>query len=262
MSVCTGEQLIRNFSVMRGEIDIFLGAGASIQSGIPTGGDLVWQFKREIFCSEQKYSRELYKDLQLNSTRELLQDYFDEQGQCPAAHSPDEYSYYFERCYNSRDARKRFIESVVSGKNPSIGYLCLANFITSGHVKNIWTTNFDELLESAIKMINIRFPLAVCSSANQDSIAILNPEYPVICKLHGDYRYDKLQNTTSELRSLEEKLQAFSYQQLLKKGLIVIGYSGGDESVLSFLKIILPNRTFCQKGYSGLFAILIERLIA
>ena len=35
----TQEQMIRNFCVMNdGEIDFFLGAGASVQSGIPTGG--------------------------------------------------------------------------------------------------------------------------------------------------------------------------------------------------------------------------------
>lgn len=41
------KQLIRNFSVMAdGEVDFFLGAGASIASGIPTGSDLIWEFKR------------------------------------------------------------------------------------------------------------------------------------------------------------------------------------------------------------------------
>lgn len=38
------EQLLRAITVMnKGEIDIFLGAGASVTSGIPTGGDLVWE---------------------------------------------------------------------------------------------------------------------------------------------------------------------------------------------------------------------------
>lgn len=58
-----------------GEIDFFLGAGASIQSGIPTGGNLVWHFKRELYCIENKLSLELYKDLKLTATQELLQHY-------------------------------------------------------------------------------------------------------------------------------------------------------------------------------------------
>ena len=45
-----------------GEIDFFLGAGASIQSGIPTGGNLVWHFKRELYCIENKLSLETSLD--------------------------------------------------------------------------------------------------------------------------------------------------------------------------------------------------------
>ena len=53
----TQEQMIRNFCVMNdGEIDFFLEAGASVQSGIPTGGGFVWNFKREIYCTENNIS--------------------------------------------------------------------------------------------------------------------------------------------------------------------------------------------------------------
>ena len=49
------EQLVRNISVMaNGEVDFFLGAGASIASGIPTGGDLIWQFKRFLYCMDHR----------------------------------------------------------------------------------------------------------------------------------------------------------------------------------------------------------------
>ena len=77
----TQEQFIRNFSVMaNGEVDFFLGAGASIASGIPTGGDLIWEFKRTLYCSECGISTEKYKDLALPSTRKMLQEYFDRKG--------------------------------------------------------------------------------------------------------------------------------------------------------------------------------------
>ena len=67
----TQEQIIRNLGVMNdGEIDFFLGAGASAQSGVPTGGDLVWNFKREIYCTENNMSNQLYQDLKLPSTQE------------------------------------------------------------------------------------------------------------------------------------------------------------------------------------------------
>mgnify|MGYP003303570541 CR=1 FL=1 len=104
----TQEQFIRNFSVMaNGEVDFFLGAGASIASGIPTGGDLIWEFKRNIYCSECGIYVEKYKDVALPSTRTMLQEYFDQKGTCPVQHAPEEYSFYFEQCYNDPLARKR-----------------------------------------------------------------------------------------------------------------------------------------------------------
>ncbi|MEA4895652.1 MAG: SIR2 family protein [Oscillospiraceae bacterium] len=249
MCIISQEQLIRNFKIMNnGEIDFFLGAGASIQSGIPTGGNLVWYFKREIYCIENNISTELYKDLKLPSTQRLLQDYFDNQGGHPCQYDPEEYSHYFERCYNTVLSRKRFIENLVADKKPSLGYLCLANYITSSKIKNVWTTNFDSLVETALNTLSPTFTYAVCSSANQSSFPMLNPAYPSVCKLHGDYRYDRLQNTTSELQGLETKIHSFAYTQLAGKGLVVIGYSGNDESIMSFFEGHIEEPGFLSKG--------------
>lgn len=245
----TQDQFIRNYSVMAsGEVDFFLGAGASIASGIPTGGDLIWEFKRTLYCSECGISTEKYKDLALPSTRRTLQDYFDRKGGYPEQHAPAEYSYYFEQCYSDPLARRRFIESIVSDRKPSIGYLCLAEAVAQGKVKNVWTTNFDPLLENALHRLYPINNVVVCSEANRDSVRSLNPQYPVIGKLHGDYRYDWLRNTEGELQQLEEKLKEYVASQLVDKQLVVIGYSGNDESIMSFLESCVDNPTSLSKG--------------
>ena len=245
----TQEQFIRNFSVMaNGEVDFFLGAGASIASGIPTGGDLIWEFKRILFCSECGISTEKYKDLALPSTQRMLQEYFDKKGGYPEQYAPEEYSFYFEQCYSDPLARKRFIESIVSDREPSIGYLCLAEAVAQGKVKNVWTTNFDPLLENALHRLHPTNNTLVCSEANRDSVRLLNPQYPVIGKLHGDYRYDWLRNTDDELQQLEEKLKEYATSQLADKQLVVIGYSGNDESIMSFLESCVDNPSSLSKG--------------
>ena len=245
----TQQQFIRNFSVMSdGEVDFFLGAGASISSGIPTGGDLIWEFKRTLYCSECGVSMEKYKDLTLPSTRKTLQDYCDQRGGCPKQYAPEEYSYYFEQCYSDPLARKRFIEGLVSDREPSIGYLCLAEAITKGKIKNIWTTNFDPLIENALHRLYPQSSILLCSEANRESIRMLNPLYPVIGKLHGDYRYDWLRNTETELQQLEEKLKEYAASQLIDKQLVVIGYSGNDESIMSFLEDCVDNPLILSKG--------------
>lgn len=245
----TQEQFIRNFSVMAaGEVDFFLGAGASIASGIPSGGDLIWEFKRTLYCSECGISIEKYKDLALPSTRRTLQEYFEQKEGYPEQYAPAEYSFYFEQCYSDPLARKRFIESIVSDREPSIGYLCLAESITHGKVKNVWTTNFDPLLENALHRLYPINNVLVCSEANRDSVHLLNSEYPVIGKLHGDYRYDWLKNTEKELQQLEDKLKEYAVSQLVDKQLVVIGYSGNDESIMSFLERCVDNPSLLSKG--------------
>lgn len=245
----TQKQFIRNFSVMAdGEVDFFLGAGASIASGIPTGGDLIWEFKRNIYCSECGISVEKYKDVALPSTRTMLQEYFDQKGTCPVRYAPEEYSFYFEQCYNDPLARKRFIETVVSEREPSLGYLCLAEAIVKGKVKNVWTTNFDSLLESAIHTLYPLSSILVFSEANKNSVDTFNPAFPVIGKLHGDYRYDWLRNTEQELQQLEAKIKTCASSQLLDKQLVVLGYSGNDESIMSLFESNIDNPAFLSKG--------------
>lgn len=58
----TKEQLVRSITIIMnpGEIDFFLGTGAAVSSGIPSGEDLVWYFKRLIYCNENRVSVEKY----------------------------------------------------------------------------------------------------------------------------------------------------------------------------------------------------------
>jgi len=55
-------------------------------------------------------------------------------------------------------------------------------------------------------------------------------------KLHGDYRYDKLQNTADELQELDAHVRSTLIDICQESGLIVVGYSGRDESIMSALE--------------------------
>lgn len=245
----TSEQLIRDISIMEnGEIDFFLGAGASVGSGIPSGGDLVWFFKRMIYCNENRVSPEKYKDLYLKSTRDLLQDYFDKKGTYPSLYDAKEYSHYFEECFPLPTARQRFIDSQVSGRNPSLGYLCLADIMCKNKIHNVWTTNFDSMTETALSIIEPLKDCLMCSSANASNISNLNPSKPCVCKLHGDFRYDTLQNTSQELQALETEIYNYWLKASQDKGLVIIGYSGNDDSVMTFLETHIQDKDFLSRG--------------
>lgn len=236
---------IRMFSVFpNGTFDFFLGSGASVQAGIPTGYSMTWAFKRDIYCTENRINPSAMKDLHSQHTQSVLQSYFDAQQDTPAQGDPLEYAYYFKRCHPTSAAREIYIQNKVRGVKPSVGHLCLASLIKMGRVTRVWTTNFDELVESGIKTLEPAFAFKVHSSANQKSAAFTaDSTFPAVVKLHGDYRYDHILNTPEELQALESTMgQRFS-DGLKHKGLVVIGYSGSDESIMSQLETAVENKS-------------------
>jgi hypothetical protein len=132
---------------------------------------------------------------------------------------------------------------------PSLGHLCLGDLIIKKKLNNIWTTNFDELIEVGIKHLDPALSFRVLSSANKDSVNISkNDDFPNIYKLHGDYRYDRIKNTLQEVKSLETVMNSKFEASLTKGGLIMIGYSGSDESIMGVLEKSILKSDFLPYG--------------
>lgn len=223
---------LRSFGVRpNGSLNFLLGAGTSVQANIPSAGTLVWQFKRKLFCDANNVREEKYKDLESERNRSTIQNFFELKGDFPKLNAPEEYSFYFEKCYPNSIDRKAFIQRIVQGKNPSIGHSCLGVLFNTQKVNYVWTTNFDELIECGIKKINNASTFEVISPENKNQIDNLN-KYQRVIKLHGDYRYDRLHNSSEELQTLERELHKYFTKIQSVSGLIVIGYSGNDKSVL------------------------------
>lgn len=223
---------LRSFAVRpNGSLNLLLGAGSSVQANIPAAGTLIWQFKRKLYCEANGIREEKFKDLESERNRNVIQSFFELKGGFPPLYSAEEYSFYFEKCFPNSIDRKAYIQRIVQGKNPSIGHKCLGVLFDSQKINHVWTTNFDELVESGVKSINNGASFEVISEDNRGQLNNLNKLQRVI-KLHGDYRYDKLKNTSTELQALENDLHRYFAKIQSQSGLIVIGYSGNDKSVL------------------------------
>jgi hypothetical protein len=108
------DELLRAFAIHEKPRLMFLiGAGASAASGIPTATEMIWMFKREIYCSKTGTSPEAFRDLTLERHRYRLQAYFDSLGKFPSLWADDEYSIYFEVCYPKSDQRSAFIRKCI-----------------------------------------------------------------------------------------------------------------------------------------------------
>ena len=60
-----------------------------------------------------------------------------------------EYSSLIERVYPLQTNRRKFIETEVAEKIPSMGYAYLVRIAEAGLLRTLFTTNFDDLLNEA-----------------------------------------------------------------------------------------------------------------
>jgi len=235
---------LRGFKVLSNQsFDLFLGAGASISSGIHSGSDLVWHFKRELLSVSGKINGKKFQDLKVEANKKVIQSYFAEED----ANVTNYYSYYFEKCYPDPLVRQEYLTSLVRDKKPSIGFMCLSALVEGQKINTVWTTNFDDLIEKAITAVNFK-SCQVVSPDNARTVQNFRNDIPTVVKLHGDFRYDALQNTDEELQKLEDNLHRYFIEASSQRGLLVVGYSGSDESVLQTLEKALEKPNAFSKG--------------
>ena len=230
MKKYTQDNLINSLSLFdNNDVAFLLGAGCSISSGCMSANKMVNEFKRRIYCL--KYNIDYSDNLMVNDFgfNSLLEKEF-------KPIEGNEYSYYFEQCFPNSYDRNKFIKEKFQTIKPSYGYLCFANYIISKKIKRILTTNFDKLCEKAIRRIDENYDVVIPS----DRIMPLMNSETTIIELHGDYNYDSLKNTDIELNELSNNLVREISQSLPKK-IVVIGYSGQDKSVMSFLNEVLSQ---------------------
>lgn len=218
-------------------MSFLLGAGASISSNLPSGGQMVWDFKRSLYCAARQMRTSVYSDLSKENVQREIQSYFDALGGYPELGATDEYSFYFEKCYPTARDREYYIQNMVKDAKPGLGYLCLGKMIIEGKVNLVATTNFDDLVQSGAQSVQPGISIKTISSAISNSVGFsLTEDIPSVIKLHGDYKVDKLKNTETELQRLEEAISTIWGNGISEYGLVVIGYAGNDNSVMSVLE--------------------------
>jgi len=219
-----------------------LGAGASAMSGIPTAGALITRFIRDLYAAEQGCNIEEL-DLGDHRLREQLDRYYACIPGMPPAGDPEQYAALFERVYPDPSDRAGLIEELVAGARPNFGHYALAVLMAADAARVVVTTNFDDLVEQAARevldsgLVEPRRPLTVASldDAGAAGRAVIRDRWPLVIKLHGDFRSVQLKNVSAELRSQNEQLADALGTICGQCGLIVSGYSGRDSSVMQVL---------------------------
>lgn len=196
---------------------LFLGAGASVTSGVRHAGNLIDEW------------RHTYSDMYPEKNIEKEHWY----------QTATEYSELFELLYDQPSQRREFIESCVKDALPSWGYIYLSNLLKHNVFNTVFTTNFDDLINEACYSFSTDLkPLVSAHDSSISSVRLTSPR-PKIIKLHGDFLFDNIKNTVRELESLEDNMRSKFRQYASEFGMIVIGYSGNDRSIMETLNTLL-----------------------
>lgn len=214
---------------------MLLGAGASIESGVQSAYDCIWDWKRDIYISQNPSMANIYKNIKLDSIRNAIQHWLDIQHIYLERDSDEEYTFYAEKAYKIPSDRSQYFRSIVDYKIPSLGYNLITFLYQKGMVKTVWTTNFDGLMVKACHQNNVT-PIEI-TLESQDRIYRKETNNELLCvALHGDYKYGPLKNTAEELDGQSDKFVDALKHELTNRNLIVIGYSGRDLSLMDALK--------------------------
>lgn len=234
LQILRDTDLIQHFIINAPHMMWFLGAGTSRTAGMPTATDFIWELKRNYYCLQENQDIRKH-DINNDAIKKKIQSYMDSKG-FPAAWSAEEYSFYFDLTFGSDyAAQQQFLHNQLAPEKISlnIGHRALAGLIALKQARLIFTTNFDEVIESAYAQVSGTALPTYHLEGSYAALEALNQErFPIYAKVHGDFRYQSIKNLEKDLQQNDEQIRKCFTTASNFYGLIVAGYSGRDANVM------------------------------
>ncbi|WP_347506435.1 SIR2 family protein [Pseudomonas anguilliseptica] len=225
-----------SFSVYesKGVFAVLLGSGLSRAAEIPTGWEITLDLIRRMALAQGIVEQSDWAAWYRETTGE----------------EPN-YSALLEELASSPEERRAILHSYIEPtpedreagrKTPTEAHRAIAGLVQGGYIRVIVTTNFDRLMENALRERGIE-PTIVSSV---DALAGAEPITHSACyilKLRGDYKDARILNTESELSGYPVPYDALD-RILDEHGLIVCGWSGEWDHALRSAFLRAPNRRY------------------
>lgn len=233
----------RQWAVEGSRVSWLLGAGASAAAGVPTAGHIVADLLARLYADAHDLVRDEL-DTSDPAVWVAVTHYYDGANGMPPAGDPSDYSTAFELALPDDGPRRQYLRALLAGHTPSFGQRVLGAFLTQGLTDLVFTTNFDELIELAGDDARAAAPptgrprlgVAALGDPDRAAVALSDNDFPLLIKLHGDFRERELRNLDQELQDQDATLRRALVDASRRFGLAVAGYSGRDRSVMYALR--------------------------
>ncbi|MBC5992431.1 SIR2 family protein [Pontibacter cellulosilyticus] len=200
----------------KGAFALLLGSGISRSAGIPTGWEVVLNLIRHTAtlknenCEpdpEKWFTEKFKKDPDYSDLLESLTN-------TPA-----------ERLNLLRPLFEPNEEDLEDGlKKPTVAHRMIAELVRKRYIRVVITTNFDRLLENALKDVGIE-PTVISNPGHVENTMPIVHSPITIIKIHGDYLDTSLLNIKSELYKYDDRLGELLRFVFENFGLITCGWS-------------------------------------
>jgi hypothetical protein len=219
----------------RGIYAVLVGSGVSRAAQIPTGWEITLDLLRRVAA--------LHEEPDIGDPETWYLDKFGK--------NPD-YSDLLDQLSRTRDERRSILHHYIEptaeereqgAKLPTEAHRAIACLVRGGYLRVVITTNFDRLLEMALKDEGIE-PIVV---ASEDGIAGMVPLVHSRCtiiKVHGDYLDTRILNTDAELSRYPDAIRSLLNRVFDEFGLIVCGWSAEWDDALRDAILAAPSRRY------------------
>jgi hypothetical protein len=201
----------------KGTFALLLGSGISSAAHINTGWAITLDLIRRIAARERE-------DPTDHPDKWYEQKYGEEPG----------YSSLLDRLTSTPAERHLIIKQYIEPseddrengyKVPTKAHRAIASLVARGYIRVIVTTNFDQLLETALRDVGV-YPTVIAASDSIVGRALpLAHSACTIVKVHGDYLDANTKNTDSELSAYDPQMDKLLDQVFTEYGVIISGWS-------------------------------------
>lgn len=225
------------FSVFenKGVYALLLGSGLSRAAQIPTGWEITLDLTRRLAAQEGVASQPDWAAW--HQTR------FGE---------PPSYSKLLDALSSTSAERRSILHSYIEpsendletgARRPTTAHHAIARLVRDGYIRVLITTNFDRLLENALREAGVE-PTVVKSEDDLAGAVPLPHARCFILKVHGDYLDTRLLNTDMELELYGDAQNRILDRIFDEHGLIVCGWSGDWDQALRATISRTPSRRY------------------
>lgn len=202
-----------------GRYALLLGSGVSTEAGIPTGWDVVSNLARRVAACE---GTSIGDDTEPTDWYEATYDH------------PATYERLIGELADTQTERRSLLEEFFEPteaeaergeKTPTEAHESIAWLVDRGYIDVILTTNFDQLLEQALRDRDVN-PVVISGEGTARGAEPLQHQDAVVVKVNGDYKQTNVKNLSSELDSYSEPIQSIIDRVFQEYGLVVCGWSG------------------------------------